>query len=62
MKILVGTSGDTGPAAAHSVANLDRVDLVLLYPLKRVSDLQEMQMLTCVAPNVHVCAGLKSDF
>lgn len=58
VKILVGTSGDTGPAAAHSVANLDRVDLVLLYPLNRVSKIQELQMLTVTAPNVHVCAGI----
>lgn len=54
--ILVGTSGDTGPAAAHSVANLDRVNLVLLYPLNRVSKIQELQMLTIKAPNVHICS------
>lgn len=53
----MGTSGDTGPAAAFSVANLDRVDLVLLYPLNRVSKIQELQMLTISAPNVHICAG-----
>ncbi|EFX85833.1 hypothetical protein DAPPUDRAFT_313680 [Daphnia pulex] len=56
VKILVGTSGDTGPAAAHSVANLERVDLVLLYPLNRVSKIQELQMLTVKAPNVHICS------
>lgn len=59
MKILVGTSGDTGPAAAHSVANLERVDLVLIYPLNRVSKYQELQMLTVTSPNVHVCSGKK---
>nr|CAH0099540.1 unnamed protein product [Daphnia galeata] len=57
VKILVGTAGDTGPAAAHSVANLERVDLVLLYPLNRVSKIQELQMLTVKAPNVHICPG-----
>ncbi|EFX78738.1 hypothetical protein DAPPUDRAFT_245843 [Daphnia pulex] len=52
VKILVGTAGDTGPASAHSVANLERVDLVLLYPLNRVSKIQELQMLTVKAPNL----------
>jgi threonine synthase len=61
VKILVGTAGDTGPASAHSVANLERVDLVLLYPLNRVSKIQELQMLTVKAPNVHICAGNKRN-
>ena len=60
-KILVGTAGDTGPASAHSVANLEKVDLVLLYPLNRVSKIQELQMLTVKAPNVHICAGNKRN-
>lgn len=57
MTVLVATSGDTGPAAAHSVANRQNVDLVLLYPLNRVSKVQELQMLTMDAPNIHVVAG-----
>jgi len=57
LTILVATSGDTGPAAAHSVANLKNLDLVLLYPLNRVSNVQELQMLTMDAPNIHVVAG-----
>lgn len=57
MTILVATSGDTGPAAAHSVSNLKNLDLVLLYPLNRVSEVQEIQMLTMDAPNIHVVAG-----
>lgn len=61
VKILVGTAGDTGPASAHSVANLERVDLVLLYPLNRVSKIQELQMLTVKAPNVHICSGNKRN-
>jgi len=57
LTILVATSGDTGPAAAHSVSNLKNLDLVLLYPLNRVSEVQEIQMLTMDAPNIHVVAG-----
>jgi len=57
LTVLVATSGDTGPAAAHSVANRQNVDLVLLYPLNRVSKVQELQMLTMDAPNIHVVAG-----
>lgn len=61
INVLVGTSGDTGPAAAHAVAGLDRVNLVLLYPLNRVSEIQELQMLTITAPNVYVCAGINFE-
>ena len=57
LTILIGTSGDTGPAAARSVANLEKINLIMLYPLNRVSEIQELQMLYTDAENVHVCAG-----
>lgn len=49
--ILVATSGDTGGAIAQAFSGLDRVKVVILYPLGRVSRLQEEQ-LTRVSGNV----------
>ena len=52
--IIVETSGDTGPAAISGVAGLSNVDIFCLYPEGRVTDVQELQMITSAAPNVHV--------
>ncbi len=49
--LLVATSGDTGGAIAHGFANLDNIDVVVLFPKGKVSLLQEQQ-LTRVADNV----------
>jgi len=49
--LLVATSGDTGGAIAHGFANLENIDVVVLFPKGRVSLLQEEQ-LTRVADNV----------
>jgi threonine synthase len=46
----VGTSGDTGPSALEAVRGMEEViDCVVLYPLGRVSRVQEGQMLYCDA-------------
>lgn len=50
--LLVATSGDTGGAIAHGFANIDNIDVYVLFPSGRVSGLQEEQ-LTRVADNVH---------
>ncbi len=50
--LLVATSGDTGGAIAHGFANIDNIEVYVLFPKGRVSGLQEEQ-LTRVAPNVH---------
>ncbi len=51
---LVGaTSGDTGSAAIDAVAGLERVEIFMLHPKGRVSDVQRRQMTTVRAPNVH---------
>jgi threonine synthase len=42
--ILVATSGDTGGAVANGFYKVDNVDVVILYPQGKVSDLQEKQM------------------
>lgn len=52
--VLVGTSGDTGSAAIHSVLGSKNIDIVVLYPKGRVTRVQELQMTTVNAPNVKV--------
>ena len=44
--ILVATSGDTGSAVAHGFFNVGGVQVVILYPSKKVSTLQEKQLTT----------------
>jgi threonine synthase len=52
--IVVGTSGDTGSAAIHSVMDLKRVHIICLYPKGRCSKVQELQMTTISKPNVTI--------
>ena len=51
--IVVATSGDTGSAAIEACVGRDRLDIVVLHPSGRVSDVQRRQMTTVDAPNVH---------
>ena len=51
--IVGATSGDTGSAAIDGVKSCNNVDIVILYPRGRVSDVQRRQMTTVEAPNVH---------
>src|SRR5213078_416300 len=51
--IVVATSGDTGGAAVDAFAGLDNVDLVVLFPQGRISDVQRRMMTTTGAANVH---------
>lgn len=44
--ILVATSGDTGSAVAHGFLNVPGVNVIILYPSGKVSDLQEKQLTT----------------
>ena len=53
LTIVGATSGDTGSAAIDAVAGRDRVDIFMLHPKGRVSDVQRRQMTTVRAPNVH---------
>ncbi|GAA4053205.1 threonine synthase [Parerythrobacter jejuensis] len=51
---LVGaTSGDTGSAAIDAVAGREGVEIFMLHPQGRISDVQRRQMTTVRAPNVH---------
>ena len=54
--IVGATSGDTGSAAIDGVKNCANVDIVILYPQGRVSDVQRRQMTTVESPNVHTVA------
>ena len=54
--IVGATSGDTGGAAIEAFRGLDRVDVFILYPDGRVSDVQRRQMTTPVEDNVHALA------
>jgi threonine synthase len=51
--IVVATSGDTGSAAIEACVGRDTLDIVVLHPAGRVSDVQRRQMTTVAAPNVH---------
>ena len=53
LTIVGATSGDTGSAAIDAVAGRDRIDIFMLHPHGRVSDVQRRQMTTVLAPNVH---------
>ena len=54
--IVGATSGDTGSAAIDGVKNCANVDIVILYPEGRVSDVQRRQMTTVDSPNVRTVA------
>ena len=59
--IVGATSGDTGSAAIEAFRGLEQVDIVILYPHGRVSDVQRRQMTTVTAPNVQAVA-LEGNF
>jgi threonine synthase len=54
--IVGATSGDTGSAAIDGVKHCRSVDIVMLYPAGRISDVQRRQMTTVDSPNVHAVA------
>ena len=53
LTIVGATSGDTGSAAIDAVAGREKIDIFMLHPKGRVSDVQRRQMTTVLAPNVH---------
>jgi threonine synthase len=54
--IVGATSGDTGSAAIEACRGRDTVDVFILYPHNRTSEVQRRQMTTVEAPNVHAIA------
>jgi threonine synthase len=54
--IVVATSGDTGGAAVDAFRGRSRIDLVVLFPDGRISDVQRRMMTTAPDSNVHAVA------
>ena len=54
--IVVATSGDTGGAAVEAFRGREQVDLVVLFPNGRISDVQRRMMTTASDANVHAVA------
>ncbi|MGI3184243.1 threonine synthase [Nioella aestuarii] len=59
--IVGATSGDTGSAAMEAFRGLNNVDVFILFPHGRVSDVQRRQMTTVSEANAHALA-LTGDF
>ncbi|MGV8984833.1 MAG: threonine synthase [Cypionkella sp.] len=59
--IVGATSGDTGSAAIEAFRGLENVDVFILFPHGRVSEVQRRQMTTPVESNVHALA-IDGDF
>ncbi|MBP2460284.1 MULTISPECIES: threonine synthase [unclassified Rhizobium] len=59
--IVGATSGDTGGAAIDAFAGRDRTDIFILFPEGKVSPVQQRQMTSSTASNVHAVA-LKGNF
>ena len=51
--IMGATSGDTGSAAIEGCRRCDNIDIFILHPHNRVSDVQRRQMTTVMADNIH---------
>jgi threonine synthase len=54
--IVVATSGDTGGAAVAAFADRVQLDVIVLFPNGRISDVQRRMMTTSGAGNVHALA------
>ncbi len=54
--IIGATSGDTGSAALAACSGREAVDIFILYPHNRISEVQRRQMTTVAAANAHAIA------
>ncbi len=54
--IIGATSGDTGAAAIEAFRGRDNADVFILFPEGRVSPIQQRQMTTVAADNIHAIA------
>ncbi|NCW73503.1 MAG: threonine synthase, partial [Gammaproteobacteria bacterium] len=59
--VMGATSGDTGSAAIEGARHSEHLDVVILHPYQRVSEVQRRQMTTVLSDNVHNVA-LKGNF
>ena len=53
LTIVGATSGDTGSAAIHAVGGIPAIELFMLHPHGRVTEMQRKQMTTSTHTNVH---------
>jgi threonine synthase len=60
LTILTATSGDTGAAVADAFYGIDNVNVMVLYPKGKISELQE-KMFTTLGQNIYTVA-VTSDF
>jgi len=51
--VIGATSGDTGAAAIEAFRGLEAIDIFILHPKGRISDVQRRQMTTAIEDNVH---------
>lgn len=51
--VLAATSGDTGSAAIAALGGLENIEVFVLHPHRRVSEVQRRQMTTAPYANVH---------
>jgi threonine synthase len=54
--IVVATSGDTGGAAVEAFRDRSQVDVIVLFPNGRISEVQRRMMTTADAANIHALA------
>jgi len=61
ISVLGATSGDTGSSAIAACSRYENVDVFILYPNGRVTEIQRKQMTTSGSANVHALA-IETDF
>jgi len=61
LTIVGATSGDTGSAAIEACRDRDAIEIFIMHPEGKVSDVQRRQMTTVLSDNVHNIA-LKGNF
>ena len=59
--VMGATSGDTGSAAIEGCRRCDNIDIFILHPHNRVSEVQRRQMTTVLEDNIHNIA-IKGNF
>ena len=54
VNVVIETAGDTGGAAVHAMRDSPWLNVTITYPLRKISRMQELSMITVTAPNVVV--------